>query len=152
MNSLRILCFLGLSLCLYSCSGDRLYEDYISVNETSGWNQYDSLSFVIGDLPIQDKKPIIGIRFTENYPFSNFYMRVISKDSTGQITENRLINIPLFDSKSGEPLGTGFGSTYTKFDTMPFQLKEGTQSIVLLQYMRQENLPGIESAGIKILK
>ena len=59
MNSLRILCFLGLSLCLYSCSGDRLYEDYISVNETSGWNQYDSLSFVIGDLPIQDKKPII---------------------------------------------------------------------------------------------
>jgi hypothetical protein len=35
---------------------------------------------------------------------------------------------------------------------MPFQLKEGTQSIVLLQYMRQENLPGIESAGIKILK
>jgi len=134
-----------------SCSEDRLYEDYIPLDNVSGWNQNDSLRFELGEVVISGKTSLLAIRFTDNYPFSNFYVRILAKDSSNQILENKLINVPLFDSKTGEPLGEGFGSTYTKYDTLPIQFKPGTNSLTLLQYMRQETLPGIEAAGIKIL-
>lgn len=151
MNKIILAGVLFLLLIGTSCSTDRLYEDYISLNESTGWNQNDSLQFDLGELDIRGKKTLLAIRYTDLYPFSNFYVRVISKDSSLQVIDNKLINLPLFDSKSGEPLGEGFGSTYTKFDTLPVPFKSGTQSITLLQYMRQESLPGIEAAGIKIL-
>lgn len=134
-----------------SCSEDRLYEDYIPLDNISGWNQNDSLRFELGEVEIFGKTSMLAIRYTDSYPFSNFYVRILAKDSSNQILENKLINVPLFDSKTGEPLGEGFGSTYTKYDTLPVQFKAGTNSLTLLQYMRQENLPGIEAAGIKIL-
>ena len=58
----------------------------------------------------------------------------------------------LFDPKSGEPLGEGFGNSYTRYDTLPFLFDQQTKSVTLLQYMRQDLLPGVEAVGIKILK
>ncbi|MDF2157366.1 gliding motility lipoprotein GldH [Algoriphagus sp. CAU 1675] len=151
MNKLTGILFLGLLTLSISCSNDRLFEEFQFL-PNQNWSNTDSLNFNLGTLEPSGKTSLIGLRFNESYPFSNFYLRVISKDSSGTVLENQLLNIPLFNSKSGEPLGKGFGSTYTKYDTLPFQFSPSTREIVLLQYMRQENLKGIEAAGIKILK
>lgn len=92
----------------------------------------------------------IAVRYNEVYPFSNLYLRVILKDSAEQPLENKLINMPLFDSKSGKPLGKGFGSSFTKMDTLPFDWDASTREVVIYQYMRQENLKGLESVGVKV--
>jgi len=73
-------------------------------------------------------------------------------DSLNNVIENKLINVPLFDSKSGKPLGKGFGNTYTRYDTIPFLLNIETKKVTFLQYMRQNQLEGIEAIGLKILK
>ncbi len=134
-----------------SCSGDRLYEDFIAIPSQS-WGKQDSIKFELKQLDISGSKSLIGIRFNEEYAFSNCYLRVISKDSLGQTIENRLVNMPLFESKSGKPLGKGFGSTFTQYDTLPFLLSGNPSEIILLQYMREEQLKGIEAVGLKVLK
>lgn len=135
----------------FSCSGDRVYEEFHSFN-TNSWNEKDTVAFDLKDLKEKGGKKLIGVRYNEEYPFSNCYIRVISKDSTGNILDNKLINVPLFDSKSGQPKGGGFGNTFTLYDTLPFELAEQTSELEFLQYMRQEDLPGLEAVGLKILK
>jgi hypothetical protein len=61
-------------------------------------------------------------------------------------------NVPIFDTQSGKPLGKGFGNTYTIYDTLPFSLPSKAKEVLLLQYMRQAELEGIEAIGIKILR
>lgn len=145
--------WLGLALLLMvsACSGDRVFEEFHSFNSFS-WNEKDSVIFDLSKVRNKSGKNLVGVRFTEEFPFSNFYVRVISEDSAGLVLDNKLINIPLFDSKSGKPKGGGFGNTYTFYDTLPFQISNRTSKLIYLQYMRQENLPGLEAVGFKILE
>ncbi|HSF54453.1 MAG TPA: gliding motility lipoprotein GldH [Algoriphagus sp.] len=135
----------------FSCSGDRVFEEFYSF-KTLSWNEKDTVVFDLKALKEKSGQKLIGVRFNEEYPFSNCYIRVICKDTTGQILDNKLINVPLFDSKSGQPKGGGFGNTFTIYDTLPFEISDQTSEVVFLQYMRQENLPGLEAVGLKILK
>ncbi|MBB6327454.1 gliding motility-associated lipoprotein GldH [Algoriphagus iocasae] len=144
------LCFITL-LGSFACSEDRIFEEFQPLTNQS-WGIEDSLTFDLSKIEPMGHPSLIAFRFNEEYTFSNCYVRVLSKDSLGVIIENKLINVPLFDSKTGEPQGDGFGSTYTFYDTLPFQFQAGTKSVTLLQYMRQNQLPGIESVGLKILK
>lgn len=135
----------------WSCSGDRVFEEFYTI-QTGSWNENDSVRFDLHELKEKSGQKLIAVKFNENYPFSNCYIRVISKDSTGKTLNNRLINVPIFDSKSGKPTGTGFGSTFTRYDTLPIPISDQAVSVTFLHYMRQEELPGIEAVGLKILK
>lgn len=151
MSKVKNYLFFLLVFLAFGCSDDRIYEDFQAV-PSGNWGIQDTLRFDLGDLDLNGKKSMIAVRFNEGYSFSNCYVRVISYDSAGVILENKLINVPLFDSKSGEPLGKGIGSTYTKYDTLPFSFKPETKSLTFLQYMRTDQLNGIEAVGLKILK
>jgi len=151
INKLRTIGLLFLILGLTSCSGDRIFEEFESL-DSAVWKSNDSINFDLTLLDLASRTSLIAIRFNESYKFSNCYVRIISRDSSNLILENRLVNMPLFDSRSGKPLGRGFGNTITKYDTIPFQLNPGTSSITLLQYMREDELSGIEAVGFKILK
>lgn len=151
MNKQAVLLSLAVLFFISSCAGDRAYEEFHSF-ENGTWNEKDSVIFDLSGLKPKSGKNLIGVRFTQVFPFSNFYVRVISEDSSGVVFDNKLINIPLFDSKSGKPKGSGFGNTYTFYDTLPFQVSEKTSKLIYLHYMRQELLPGVEAVGFKILK
>ena len=151
MSNKGVLFAIAVLLFASSCSGDRVFEEFHSF-ESNTWHERDTVYFNLSDLEERTDKNLIGVRFNEEFPFSNFYIRVISKDSTGVTIDNKLINIPLFDSKSGKPKGNGFGSTFTFYDTLPFQISSNTTELIYLQYMRQDNLEGIEAIGLKILK
>lgn len=134
-----------------SCTDERIYEDFQTI-PSQNWGIQDSLIFDLGETELINSPNLIAVKYNEDYAFTNCYLRIISKDSSQSILENKLVNLILFDPKSGEPLGEGFGSVYTRYDTLPFQLNPATKSVTLLQYMRQEKLPGIEAVGLKILK
>lgn len=151
MNRHFVFLYFLLIVCLSSCSEDRIFEEFKPINP-QGWGIKDSLRFDLGKIDPTGYQSLIAFRFNEKYSFSNCYVRILSEDSLGSVIENKLINVPLFDSKTGEPLGEGFGNKYTFYDSLPFQFKEGTKSIVLLQYMRENQLSGIEAVGLKILK
>lgn len=151
MNKWKSLIGVVLIVFVESCSDNRVFEEFHSFKSNS-WYENDSVVFDLKELDENIGKKLIGIRFNESYPFSNFYVRIISEDSSGLILDNKLINIPLFDSKSGKPKGTGFGNSFTLYDTLPFELPPNTSKLILLQYMRQNNLPGIEAIGLKINK
>jgi gliding motility-associated lipoprotein GldH len=151
MNKVKSYLLLILILVSGACTDGRIYEDFKSL-PNQNWGVTDSLIFDLQDVELISSPNMIAVKFNEEYAFSNCYIRVISKDSTGVILDNKLVNIILFDQKSGEPLGEGFGSSYTRYDTLPFLFEQKTKSITLLQYMRQDQLSGIEAVGIKILK
>ncbi len=151
MSKVKIILFFFLVTLTFGCSDDRIYEDFQAV-ASGNWGIQDTLRFDLGDLELDGRKSMIAVRFNESYSFSNCYVRVISYDSAGVILENKLVNVPLFDSKSGEPRGKGIGSTYTTYDTLPFSFKPETRSLTFLQYMRTDQLTGIEAVGLKILK
>lgn len=150
MNRLKYLS-LGLISMAFSCTQDRVFEEFHAF-ESQSWNEKDSVSFELKEVKEKQGAKLIGVRFNETYPYSNFYIRIITEDSLGTILENKLLNVPLFDSKSGEPRGKGFGNTFTFYDTIPLDFSANTARIKLLQYMRQENIDGIEAVGIKIEK
>ncbi|WP_373496588.1 gliding motility lipoprotein GldH [Aquiflexum sp.] len=142
---LLLLCVLMLG-----CDKSRLFEKYQGM-ETGSWNIADTVSF---DLPkISDShKTIVGIKYNDDYEFRNLYLTYLLKDSLGQIIETQLLEIPLFDNKSGKPLGSGFGITFTKYDTLPLLTNNSYSKIQLLQYMRMDEIVGIEAVGVKIVK
>jgi gliding motility-associated lipoprotein GldH len=134
-----------------SCSDDRIYENFYSF-ETHSWSDADTATFDLSQVTDAGRQRLIAIKYSEEYPFSNCYIRVISRDSIGTVLDNTLLNTPLFESKSGQPMGKGFGNSFTKYDTLPFEIPEHTKQVQFIQYMRQEHLPGIEAVGLKIVK
>ena len=151
MNRARIICIFSFLILLGSCTQNRIYEEFHSF-DTMTWNEKDSVTFDLKAVNTLEGKSLLAIRFNENYPYSNCYIRLISKDSSQQVLQNKLLNVPIFHSISGQPLGKGFGNTYTKYDTIPFDLPLGTKELIVRQYMRQDELEGIEAVGLKILK
>jgi gliding motility-associated lipoprotein GldH len=151
MNKLGSSFLVFMLLLLFSCSNNRIYEQFHSFQDAP-WMEKDSILFELGEVKSLGGKSLIAVRFNENYSYSNCYIRVVTKDSSKAELQNKLLNVPIFDPKSGLPLGDGFGSTFTKYDTLPFDLAEGTKEVVLIQYMRQPELVGIEAVGLKIVK
>ena len=151
MNKVNHCLFVVLILVFAACTDGRIYEDFQSL-PNQNWDITDSLFFDLQDVELINTPDLIAVKFNEEYAFSNCYLRIISKDSAGMILDNKLVNMALFDPKSGEPLGEGFGNSYTRYDTLPFLFDQKTKSVTVLQYMRQDQLPGVEAVGIKILK
>lgn len=144
--------FLGMAFAvgffLAGCNGDRLFEKYEGL-KSGTWPVSDTVSFEVSKVSVPNKT-LVGIKYTKDYEFRNLYLRYILKDSLGQTIETKLLDIPLFDSKTGRPLGDGYGSTFTRYDTLP--IENQYSSIHFLQYMRVEELAGIETVGVKVVK
>lgn len=136
---------------LAGCDGDRLYEDFQIIPDQS-WALNDTVRFDLSSLKTTGSTHLIGFRFTDGYPFTNAYVKLVGKDSLGQTLQEELVNVILFDPKSGKPNGKGFGDVHTFYDTLDFKPKNGIASLEILQYMRENQLEGIEAIGFKILK
>jgi gliding motility-associated lipoprotein GldH len=151
MNKQVVLAFLTLiSIAFTSCSEERLYENFHSFSNAS-WSANDSIAFDLSDLSGPYGKGLLALRYTEPYPYSNCYLKVVFKNAEKKILVDTLWNIPIFDSKSGQPLGKGFGSTYTVYDTLSFEVPQETREVLVSQYMRNSSLEGIEAVGFKLL-
>jgi gliding motility-associated lipoprotein GldH len=151
MKQYRILSGLLIVLLVFTkCSGNRVYEQYHGL-ENLTWALQDTISFSM-NYPLPEGPTILAVKYNNEYPFRNLYIRYLLRDSTDQIFESQLINIPLFENTTGKPLGKGYGSTFTRYDTIPLKSKVPYSKIQFIQYMRLEDLKGIESIGLKRIK
>ena len=142
--------FIGIALLLISCGKDRIFEEYHSF-DSGNWEQTDSIKFDLSTLDSLFGSAVVGIRHTEEYPFSNCYIKILFKDSSNHVLLDSLWNVPLYDRQTGKPLGDGFGNTFTSYDTLTFPIPIRTKEAVFLQYMRQPKLEGVEAIGLKIV-
>lgn len=141
----------GIALLLFACGEERMYEEYHTFDADS-WRETDSISFDLTGLDSVRGRAVVGIRYTEEYPYSNCYIKVIFQGSRRVVLMDSLWNVPIFDRQTGKPIGQGFGNTFTTYDTLPIILPTKATKVIMLQYMRQAELQGIEAVGIKVLK
>ena len=146
----RLFLFLTLLGIMGACHADRIFEEYQGM-ESLRWAAKDTVSFEVDAVEPNVAVSSIGIRYNDTYEFHNLYVRYLLTDSMGNHLVDSLINVHLFDPKTGRPLGDGFGNIYTKYDTLPQISPLGERvKAQFIQYMRKEELEGIEAVGLKI--
>jgi gliding motility-associated lipoprotein GldH len=146
----QVYSFLGFIIILFGCNQNRVYENYYGM-ESQAWNITDTVSFEV-DGNLRFGQAVLFVKYNNDYEYRNLYLRYLVTDSLGNEVDARLINIPLFESTSGKPLGKGFGSTFTNYDTLPISSEIDFHQIQLIQYMRVDELKGIEAVGLKLIK
>lgn len=116
------------------------------------WPIADTVSFDIETAYDHKVLSTLRIKYNQDYDYYNLYVRYLVRDSLNQIKSNELLNLNLFDPKTGKPLGSGYGNSFTQLDTLPLKKVTAGEKIKVqfIQYMRSNDLDGIETVGIKL--
>lgn len=138
---------------IFSCDTNRVYEEHQGLSGYT-WSVNDTLTFEVPAGTAKNLRSTLRIKYNDSYDYYNIYVRYILKDSLDSLLENQLLDINLFDPKTGKPLGEGFGNAYTQLDTLPLKNVDEQMplKVQLIQYMRSKELKGVESIGLKIEK
>ncbi|MEM8967892.1 MAG: gliding motility lipoprotein GldH [Bacteroidota bacterium] len=141
------------SLTLSSCDENRLYEENVNFDQKA-WAA-DSLPvfrFQVDD-SAQPYNIYWNVRNTVSYPFRNLYLTYYLEDTMGNVIQEDLYQMDLFEPRTGKPYGSGLGDIFShqilalpgyQFDTA------GMYQIRLQQYMRRDTLPEILSVGVRV--
>ena len=129
-----------------SCDQNRLFEEYTHM-QMMQWSETDTVSFLYEPIE-RNPAAFLAVRYNDNYDFHNLYVKYQVLDSLDSVKEENLINLQLFDPKSGRPQGDGFGNTYTLYHPLP--INNWGRNYRFIQYMRQPELTGIEAVGLKV--
>ena len=153
-NYFFFLLFTLATILLTSClDKSRVYEKNADFSQKY-WD-IDSVPTFKFTIPDADKAYNIywNVRNTASYPYRNLYLTYYLEDSLGTTLSSALHDMTLFEPKTGEPYGDGFGGVYDhQFLALPQQKfsNNGTYLIKLKQYMRTDSLPEILSVGVRI--
>lgn len=145
---LTILLSSALGLALAGCHSDTVYSRFADIG-SEGWDKDSVYCF---DYPIADSTAayeiLIYVRHTETYPYQNMWL-FVGDDGRQDTIEFYLAN------ERGEWLGNGRNGLIE----MPVLYEEsrrfehgGTHRISLQQGMREDQLKGVATAGIEIIK
>jgi len=144
-----------LLISLASCDPNRVYdtnEDIVDQKWAKG--QVLTFEFDIDDLN-SNYNVLANITNAQHYPFHNLYYQYQLIGPDNQELSKELVNINLFDPKTGEPFGEGLGDI---FDHRQLILKNfkfpqtGKYSMNLEHYMRVDTLPLIMAVGVRVEK
>ncbi|MDF1673942.1 MAG: gliding motility lipoprotein GldH [Vicingaceae bacterium] len=137
---------------LYSCDSNKVYEEYIEV-EDALWQKENIASFkFLAEDTIVPHNLYINIRNTGDYAYSNLYLFVTLQGPDGNLLKDT-VNCKLAD-KSGKWLGKGIGDLWDL--QMPYIggfkfAQKGEYTFSLEQAMRVENgLDGITDVGLRV--
>lgn len=139
-----------------SCNDSRVYEEYVDFEERY-WlvNEKPEFEFVIED-PRLRYNIYTNVRNSVSYPWSRLFLTYYLQDSTGTSLKKEMIANYLFDSTSGEPLGTsGLGDIYDHQFLLlkDYQFsKAGTYRMKFEQFMRTDTLQGMLAVGLRVEK
>jgi len=143
-----------IGLFLISCDSNRIYEQNTDINKYWLTDSTVQFNFDINN-PQQDYNLYFNVRNGLNFPHTNLYFKFALKDSIGSTLENELVNINLFNPKSGYPLGNGVGDIFEHQYELLTKYRfpnKGKYQLSFQQYMRYDSLPEIYSVGCIIEK
>ena len=152
---------LAAALTLSACDPNRVYEENTDLTSPSGapyvWDvqQRPSFTFAITDTAAR-YNVYFNVRNAAGYGYYNLYLKHTLTGPDGRVVGQPLLHqMVLLDPKTGEPLGAGSGDI---FDHQFLALRQvhftrpGNYKVTLEQYMRQNQLPGIMSVGVRVVK
>lgn len=150
---MKYLVILFVVLGIASCDSQRVFEENKDIEDKS-WHVDSLISF---DFKINDASiaydVYTNISNESAYNFYNLYYKYALRDSTGEIFRSELVNVDLFEQKSGKPLGDGLGDIFDHrqliLDDFLFE-QAGLYSLSLQQYMRVDSLQDIRSVGVRV--
>lgn len=143
------------SLFFLSCDTDTILKDNYDVPEAK-WFISDSPTFTFDVTDINATYNVFyNVRNNRNYLYHNLYLTHYLTAPDGKIIHQHLDEIILFDQTTGKPSGDGLGDIYDHkvlaFKDFKFTQK-GKYKIKISQYMRQNPLLDVVSAGFSIEK
>ena len=136
---------------LASCDSNRIYQKAYDFEE-SGWHMDSIPAFTFEIEDSQPKNVMLQLRNSIAFKNWNFYLTWYLEDSTGRELKTELLNLELFDSKTGEPQGEGSSIYQHSIDL----LKEhsfaypGKYTVRFAQYSRELQLKHILSVGVRV--
>jgi gliding motility-associated lipoprotein GldH len=152
---------LATALTLSACDPNRVYEENTDLKSPTGdayvWDvqQRPSFTFPIADTAAR-YQVYFNVRNASAYGFYNLYLKHTLTGPDGRVVGTPLLHqMVLLNPKTGEPLGAGAGDI---FDHQFLALRHvhfarpGNYKLTLEQYMRQNQLPGIMSLGVRVVK
>ena len=143
------------SLFFWSCDTDTILKDNYDVPDAK-WFISDSPTFTFDVTDINATYNVFyNVRNNRNYLYHNLYLTHYLTAPDGKIIHQHLDEIILFDQTTGKPSGDGLGDIYDHkvlaFKDFKFTQK-GKYKIKISQYMRQNPLLDVVSAGFSIEK
>jgi gliding motility-associated lipoprotein GldH len=139
--------FMGMNGC-----NSKTIMDMSESLEGENWRMDDTLR---GTFQVTDTNHYHNIflqtRLTGDFPFSNFYVKMILEAPDGE----RFESIKSFEitTKAGKWLGKGLGDLHSySLPVYPSFVphKNGSYSILAVQYMRRDDLLGCHDRGLKV--
>ena len=150
---------LSLILCittLYGCDNKTVFKDNVDFDNAE-WaiKTTPIFNFTIDDASV-GYHVFFNVRNNVSYKFHNMYVTYYLYDEKGKLLKQELINATLFDPTSGKPLGDGSsGILDHKFvikSLQNFHFTKGKYSLKVAQYMRENPLADVVSAGFTVEK
>jgi len=147
----NIILLFGFLIMLNACKMNSIYDESISI-ENSSWYKDDLAKFEVAiDDTIQSYDFYINIRNTTDYRYSNLYVFLITRYPNRNVSRDT-IEFVLADIE-GKWFGKGWGAVKENSvllsSNMRFPLK-GTYEFKIQQAMRQDTLDGISNIGIRV--
>ncbi|MCC2546856.1 gliding motility lipoprotein GldH [Hymenobacter sp. BT175] len=154
-NVFRLLLLAVLLLSLPACDPNGVYEKNIDFDEyTWGVQVKPAFTFEIQDTT-QRYDVYFNVRNASAYGYYNLYLKHTLTGPDQKPISQLLHHMLLMDPQTGEPRGDGTGDifdhSFLALRNQQFR-QAGTYKIVLEQYMRQEQLPGIMAVGVRVTK
>lgn len=157
-NLLNVQIMTLLTICLFtlsSCDTNTILKDNYDIPDAK-WFIKDAPTFTF---EVKDAESTYNVFYTirnnRSYPYYNLYLTHYLSTDAGKVIHQKLDEVILFDQTSGRPLGEGLGDIYDHkvlvFKDFRFP-KNGKYKIQIRQYMRQDPLLDIVSAGFSIEK
>ena len=153
---IRSFYILLLSLIIFSsCDTNTILKDNYDIPDAK-WFVKDNLTFTFDVTDIGATYNVFyNVRNNRNYLYHNLYLTHYLTNQNGKIIHQHLDEIILFDQVTGKPSGEGLGDIYDHkvlaFKDFKF-LQKGKYKIKISQYMRQNPLLDVISAGFAIEK
>ncbi|MCB2407256.1 gliding motility lipoprotein GldH [Hymenobacter lucidus] len=154
-KAISLVAGLGLLWALAACDANQVYEKNQELSKAV-WTVQEKPTF---EFDIQDTTQrydiYFNIRNESMYGYYNLYVKHTLLAPNGQRLSQLLHQMLLMDAQTGEPRGQGSGDIFDhQFLALRGQQfhQPGTYKIVLEQYMRQDQLPGIMAVGVGVRK
>jgi gliding motility-associated lipoprotein GldH len=151
----RILIAIISILLFTSCDTNTILKDNYDIPDRK-WFIKDNPTFTFDVTDIEASYNVYyNVRNNREYLYHNLYISHYLFDPKGKIIHQKLDEMILFDPVTGKPFGEGLGDIYDHkvlaFKDFKFPVK-GTYKIQIRQYMRQNPLLDIVSAGVSVEK
>lgn len=145
-------CWIGLFL-FFACERIASYRNII-VLDNCQWpvDKVLAFTFQIKDIA-QPYNISLLVKNTQDYPYQNICITHHLENDAGHLLQKALKNYPLFDLKTGKPLGSGLWQSkkheFSVTDGHQFS-HTGVYTLKIEHFMRTDTLPGIQAVGIKV--